>query len=77
MNTLHYVQCLAFHRVFNARRPMRIKATTTGLQAAERDTHREKGGIHRGGDSLKRKQIYSLCSCWLPQPILTETGCDI
>lgn len=47
MNTL--ALCTVSHstenwRIFNAHRPMRIKATTTGLQAVERERGREKEG---------------------------------
>lgn len=58
-------------RVFNARHPMRIKATTTGLQAAERDRDREKEGsreeaTHCSATKNKIKKIKNwLCSCWL------------
>lgn len=66
-------------RVFNARCPMRIKATTTGLQAAERYRVREKEGSREEATHCKKKtpkKQTSLCSCWLPS-VLTETGCDI
>lgn len=63
MNTLHSVQRIAFHRKLESvlkcsLSPMRIKASTTGRQAAETDRGRErerkrKRGIQRGGDSLQ------------------------
>lgn len=43
-------------RVFNARRPMRIKATTTGLQAAERDRGREKEGSREEATHCRGKK---------------------
>lgn len=43
-------------RVFNARRPMRIKATTTGLQAAERDRGREKEGSRKEATHCRGKK---------------------
>lgn len=43
-------------RVFNARRPMRIKATTTGLQAAERDRGREKEGSREEATHCRAKK---------------------
>lgn len=64
-------------RVFNARHPMRIKATTTGLQATERDRGREKEGSREEATHCRGKKKTSVCSCWLPKPALTETGCDI
>lgn len=56
-------------RIFNAHSPMRIKATTTGLQAAERererDAGREKEGsreeeTHSRGEKKKKKTLFVL-----------------
>lgn len=59
MNTLHSVQRIAFHGKLESvlkcsLSPMRIKASTTGRQAAETDRGREKEEEEEGDPERRR-----------------------
>lgn len=63
MDTLQYVQHIpVIKSVSNARRPMKIKATTTQLQAAKREKERMKArGIQRGKETAHCAPVDSFC----------------